>query len=243
MALKEKVITLFNRYGAPVKFATNLILNAFLPGSPAVIDLVNKVLDCCTQTAKDQPDFDEKKLPASTAEDLKRVEEVLDVISGDLQTVVTQVTALQGLPDAAKKILEAALQTDERCHAALKRLDAIGRRFDRLEQQNRRILDGQGYAAGMIEEMLPLMRRYGQVNFGNMHQNGWGVPQNHNEAVKWYRKAADQGNAEGQNCLGIMYQHGRGVPRDHFEAVKLYRMAVAQGLEQAKQRLKDLGVQ
>lgn len=154
MALKEKVITLFKRYGAPVKFATNLILNAVLPGSPAVIDLVNKVLDCCTQTAKDQPDFDEKKLPSATPEDLKRVEEVLDVISGDLQTVVTQVAALQGLPDAAKKILEAALRTDDRCRVALKRLDAIGRRFDRLEQHIGESLDLQRFSTGMIEEML-----------------------------------------------------------------------------------------
>jgi TPR repeat protein len=34
------------------------------------------------------------------------------------------------------------------------------------------------------------------------------------EALKWYRKAIDQGNVGAQNNLGLMYQFGHGVPRD-----------------------------
>ena len=30
-------------------------------------------------------------------------------------------------------------------------------------------------------------------------------------AAKWYRKAADQGDAKAQNTLGAMYYHGLGV--------------------------------
>ena len=32
-----------------------------------------------------------------------------------------------------------------------------------------------------------------QYNLGNMYDFGEGVPENDAEAVKWYRKAADQG--------------------------------------------------
>ena len=49
------------------------------------------------------------------------------------------------------------------------------------------------------------------------------------EAVKWYRKAAEQGDANAQNSLGVMYYKGEGVPRDHQEAVKWYRKAAEQG--------------
>ena len=49
------------------------------------------------------------------------------------------------------------------------------------------------------------------------------------EAVKWYRKAADQGDADGQSNLGLMYQNGRGVAKDEVEAVKWYRKAADQG--------------
>ena len=53
-----------------------------------------------------------------------------------------------------------------------------------------------------------------------MYDNGRGVLQNHKEAVKWYRKAADQGIANAQSNLGLMYDKGKGVPQDYAEAVK-----------------------
>jgi TPR repeat protein len=52
---------------------------------------------------------------------------------------------------------------------------------------------------------------------------------NYNEAVKWYRKAAEQGNAVGQNNLGIMYSTGKGVDWDYSEAINWYRKAAEQG--------------
>jgi uncharacterized protein len=56
-----------------------------------------------------------------------------------------------------------------------------------------------------------------------------GVPQNYAEALKWYRLAADQGNASAQNNLGGMYAAGRGPPQDYAEALKWYRLAANQG--------------
>jgi TPR repeat protein len=58
---------------------------------------------------------------------------------------------------------------------------------------------------------------------------GQGVPQDYAEAVKWYRKAADQGNAEAQFWLGAAYYLNRGVPQDYAEAVKWYGKAADQG--------------
>jgi len=34
------------------------------------------------------------------------------------------------------------------------------------------------------------------------------------KAVKWYRLAADQGDADAQSSLGAMYYQGQGVPQD-----------------------------
>jgi TPR repeat protein len=67
--------------------------------------------------------------------------------------------------------------------------------------------------------------------------NGQGVPQDYAEAVKWYRKAADQGLAEAQYNLGSCYAKGQGVPKDLAEMVKWYRKAADQGLAQAQYRL------
>ena len=72
-----------------------------------------------------------------------------------------------------------------------------------------------------------------------MYQNGRGVPQSDQEAVKWYRLAAEQGNSFGQNNLGFMYQNGRGVPQSDQEAIKWYRLAAEQGNSFALERLLD----
>ena len=43
---------------------------------------------------------------------------------------------------------------------------------------------------------------------GRMNQNGLGLPQDYTEALKWYRRAAAQNDADGQNNLGFMYING-----------------------------------
>jgi TPR repeat protein len=62
-----------------------------------------------------------------------------------------------------------------------------------------------------------------------MYAKGEGVPEDDAEAVKWYRKAAEQGNAQAQSNLGLMYDNGEGVPEEDAEAVKWIRKAAEQG--------------
>ena len=58
------------------------------------------------------------------------------------------------------------------------------------------------------------------------------------EAMKWWRKAAEQGYAPAQFNLGAMYGNGgRGVPKDDAEAVKWFRKAAEQGYAEAQSSL------
>ncbi|HVS40296.1 MAG TPA: bifunctional serine/threonine-protein kinase/formylglycine-generating enzyme family protein [Gemmataceae bacterium] len=159
MSWKDKVVGLYKRFGAPVKFAAKVVLGAVVPGGSAVIELVGAALDCVHETTKDILEIDEERLSATTAADLQRLEGVLDVLTGDLGALTAQMAALESLPDVAKQQLDVALATDDRCRAALGKLDGLAKGFDVLREQNSKILKGQGYAAGMLEEMLPLMRR------------------------------------------------------------------------------------
>jgi len=70
-----------------------------------------------------------------------------------------------------------------------------------------------------------------------MYRTGQGVPQDDTEALRWYRLAADQGNAFAQSNLGLMYSNGRGVPQDDTEAAKWYRLAAEQGSGNAQNSL------
>jgi TPR repeat protein len=53
-------------------------------------------------------------------------------------------------------------------------------------------------------------------------------------AIKWYRKAAEQGDFSCQSELGDCFHDGRGVPKDYVEAVKWYRKAADQNLSTAQ---------
>ena len=49
------------------------------------------------------------------------------------------------------------------------------------------------------------------------------------EAVKWYRKAAEQGFAQAQADLGSMYYSGEGVLQDTVAALMWFNIAAVEG--------------
>jgi tetratricopeptide (TPR) repeat protein len=57
---------------------------------------------------------------------------------------------------------------------------------------------------------------------------------NYAKAVMWYKKAAEQGDAEAQDWLGDCYLSGEGVAQDEAQAVKWYRKAAEQGNTEAQ---------
>lgn len=98
-------------------------------------------------------------------------------------------------------------------------------------------------AAGFIFLMSPLIQAdqkvdaiiakaeqgdaFVQRHLGGMYKNGIGVPQNHGEALKWYKKAAEQGDTGAQLNLGVMYYKGKGVPQNYVKAYALFNVASA----------------
>lgn len=57
----------------------------------------------------------------------------------------------------------------------------------------------------------------------------YAVPKDLGLAAKWYRKGAEQGNAQAQNGLGRLYAEGKGVPQDYVEAYFWLSLASANG--------------
>ena len=64
-----------------------------------------------------------------------------------------------------------------------------------------------------------------------------GVAKDEAEAVKWFRKAAEQNVAAAQFSLGVCYANGRGVTKDDAEAVKWFRKAAEQNFADAQYNL------
>lgn len=79
-----------------------------------------------------------------------------------------------------------------------------------------------------------------QVAIAHMHHYGYGVEQNYTEANKWYKQAAEQGNAESQRNMGIIYENGYEGVKDYAQAIKWYLLAADQGDRVAEYRLGNM---
>jgi len=81
----------------------------------------------------------------------------------------------------------------------------------------------------LVQSLNALTQDVNQIETGRKYYLGEGVAKDHAEAAKWYRQAAERGNAEGQCLLGCMYLSGEGVAQDNREAAKWFRKAADQG--------------
>ena len=63
------------------------------------------------------------------------------------------------------------------------------------------------------------------------------IPQDYQEAMKWYQKAAAQGNVEAMKGIENLYENGLGMPKNMDEALKWYVKAAEKGDEVAITKL------
>ena len=76
-----------------------------------------------------------------------------------------------------------------------------------------------------------------QVSLGYMYQNGQSFEQSYSKAARWYRSAADQGNALAQFALGELYARGLGLEQDYRAAADWFERAALSGNVSAQYRL------
>ena len=89
----------------------------------------------------------------------------------------------------------------------------------------------------LAEQGIP----YAQYIIGMMHGSGRGTAQDYVKAIEWYRKAAEQGNADAQSSLGRILRYGKeGVPQDYVEAAPWLLKASEQGDWAAQSTLADM---
>jgi len=68
-----------------------------------------------------------------------------------------------------------------------------------------------------------------QTQLGRMYLREHGFALDDTEALRWFRRAAEQEDAAAQSNIGAMYAEGRGVRQDFEESVRWYRKAADQG--------------
>ena len=76
-----------------------------------------------------------------------------------------------------------------------------------------------------------------QFDIAVLFRDGLSVPQDHTQAAKWFRGAAEKGLAEAQFNLGVLYAKGRGVAKEAGQAASWFRQAATQGHVEAQVNL------
>jgi TPR repeat protein len=177
-------------------------------------------------------------------------------LEGDLVQLLASCIASK-----AEKRPAAAVALVEQLKAALSRAEKDKQDTQELEADLReweRILFITGTSERFLREAAP--RRMsawraaaehdspgGQLLLGLCLAFGQGVAQDHAEALRWLRRAADQGYAAAQANIGCMCENGLGVKKDFTEALRWYCLAADQHLALAQVNIgwmyeKGLGV-
>jgi TPR repeat protein len=98
----------------------------------------------------------------------------------------------------------------------------------------------RGDYATTLNEWRPLAEQgdpTAQHHLGWLYVIGRGVPQDYQEAVRWFHKAAEQGDSDAQANLGSLYLLGDRLTQDYTEALKWLRAAADQGHPLAQTKL------
>ena len=79
------------------------------------------------------------------------------------------------------------------------------------------------------------------ISYGAVFYNGRGVEQDFNQAVHWYKEAADRGDSWAVNNMGYMYYYGRGdVEVDMELAYQYFSKAALLGVPNAYYKCGDM---
>lgn len=95
--------------------------------------------------------------------------------------------------------------------------------------------DDNSAAQGFQNE--PVDQAISQERLGMAYLLGRGVPENKEQAVYWFQKAAEQGSSTAANELGYLYASGTGVAQNYELALGWYQQAADAGIPSAKYNL------
>lgn len=155
---KSKVLALCKKYGASTKFAVTTILG-IVPGGPALTPLIEKVFDTAQKSAQDDWESNLAKQVQLTGDNVARIDQILDILGRDLQHLMAQMASLQHMPGMAAQLLIIARDTDDRCKAAINKLDQLSHQAARIESGIVGISAAQQDAGAKINEILLLVRQ------------------------------------------------------------------------------------
>ncbi|MDR1383934.1 MAG: hypothetical protein LBJ67_08840 [Planctomycetaceae bacterium] len=179
-----------------------------------------------SQTEKNDPPFVIKDSPFQQEQETKTATEIEPAIdnnitNNNINTVINNTVVNQSTPFAVLQSEAEKNNPDAICWLALCYDDG---------------LKGCSIDKPKAKELWQKAAQYANTDSaaaqfcrGICNHYGYGIPKNPTEAVKWYRKSADQGFAPACCNLGDCYYQGIGVEQNKTESLEWFRKAAEQG--------------
>lgn len=106
-------------------------------------------------------------------------------------------------------------------------LFSVGSAYALTQAENLSIQAEIGNAKDLVK--LESMAKSGNAVAQRWLGGYWSIKQDSSKAIYWYKKSAEQGNAEAEWFLGLRYAHGKGVPQNYPKANYWFKKAAVQG--------------
>ena len=180
--------------------------------------------------------YQRKYSPESVAESLF---EQFELIGFSLEASVPAIETRQVIPEELRKKAEELERQKRETEERAAKLDAREKEIDRKMQEERARKEREESDRKDFERKERENAEKKQAEAQEWFKKGveFYNKEQYAKAVKWCRKAAEQGFAHAQFNLGVCYDNGQGVQQDYAEAVKWYRKAAEQGVADAQNNL------
>lgn len=143
-----------------------------------------------------------------------------DIVEVKLKLPPLSLHTSMSLPEENKKPEKQQLQTVQLINVNL------GTKNANRETQGRNNNFKQNTLIKVAKQKTPVE----QYNLGERYYYGFNnEKKSYKQAIKWYRKSAEQGNEYGQRNLGICYEYGTGVQINYPKALHWYKKAKKNG--------------
>jgi TPR repeat protein len=203
-------------FDAAMQTGTIPALEAFVAKYPSgsLANAAKTARDRLAQQAADARDKAEAKRKADEAQSAAQTQQ------GDFDAVMQTGTVAALEAFVAKYPTGPLTNTAKRERDRLKAIAAASAEEERRKAAETQRAKQETERAALVKREAEEARKKGDAAYDAKDYAG---------AMSWYRKAADQGDANAQNNVGDLYFYGRGVAQDYAQAMFWYRKAADQG--------------
>ena len=154
MAWKESLSNFFRKYGPASKMVAVTVLNFTLPGSAAIINLVENAFDTAEKVAENDWEDRLRKAAECNVAELDRLGQLIEILQGELSSFCDVAHSLKDQPGKIDALLKRMLKQDAKLQESVMLLRGIGKQFERVHQKLDATHEVVSQIHGKLEQFL-----------------------------------------------------------------------------------------